>query len=406
MPHLKAVSAYTRKLKEGVYWYASWHEDGTRVVRPTGVTWNPRRRDGGRAEAIEAGRKLRDEREAGRRKPGEGEVPTFSKHAGGFYALDGAYLKRQADKGKRLNAHWANSLQAMIDKYVIPRWGETRLDSFNAVEVENWLVDLPLSSQTRRHLLYGCLRVPLREAARERIIALNPLELVEPPVKESRKRDILSMDELRLLFPSTWEALVAVWGQPKYAALFMTMATTGIREGEIRVLQWRHVLPNGWLTIERAVKIDGTIGALKKRERSGEPRVVALPARTQSALVQWRAATPFKGRDDLVFCGDGADHVLNRRTFQDVFARALDGEHRGDVSKLARVAKGERYLTPHSLRHTYNTMMRRSIPADALLALMGHRDSRMSEHYDHPEIADRIKALEGVRNQIETALSW
>jgi len=154
------------------------------------------------------------------------------------------------------------------------------------------------------------------------------------------------------------------------------------------------------------VKIDGTIGALKKRERSGEPRVVALPARTQSALVQWRAATPFKGRDDLVFCGDGADHVLNRRTFQDVFARALDGEHRGDVSKLARVAKGERYLTPHSLRHTYNTMMRRSIPADALLALMGHRDSRMSEHYDHPEIADRIKALEGVRNQIETALSW
>jgi hypothetical protein len=43
--------------------------------------------------------------------------------------------------------------------------------------------------------------------------------------------------------------------------------------------------------------------------------------------------------------------------------------------------------------------MRRAIPADALLALMGHRDSRMSGHYDHPETADRIKALEGVRDQ-------
>ncbi len=406
MPHLKAVSAYSRRLKEGQYWYASWREEGARVVRPTGVAWNPRRKDGGRAEAIDAGRKLRDERETARRKPSEGEVPTFAKYARGFYALDGAYLKRQADKGKRLNAHWANSLQSMIDKYVIPRWGGTRLDCFNAVEVETWLADLPLSSQTRRHILYGCLRVPLREAARKRIIALNPLEHVEPPVKESRKRDIFSMDELRLLFPTTWEALVSVWGQPKYAALFMTMATTGIRQGEVRALQWRHVLPNGWMAIERAVKIDGTIGALKKRERSGEPRVVALPERTQNALAEWQAASQFKGRDDLVFFGDRPDHVLNRRTFQDIFTRALDGEHRQDESKPARIIKAERYLTPHSLRHTYNTMMRRSIPADALLALMGHRDSRMSEHYDHPEIADRIRALEGVRPQIEKVLSW
>jgi integrase len=94
------------------------------------------------------------------------------------------------------------------------------------------------------------------------------------------------------------------------------------------------------------------------------------------------------------------------RTFQDILARALDGEHREDATKPVRIDKGDRYLTTHSLRHTYNAMMRRSIPADALLALMGHRDSRMSEHYDHPEIADRIKALEGVRGQIESILSW
>jgi hypothetical protein len=76
MPNLKAISAYTRTLKEGVYWYASWHEEGTRVVRPTGVAWHPRRRDGGRAEAIEVGCKLRDEREGECRMPRPDEVPT------------------------------------------------------------------------------------------------------------------------------------------------------------------------------------------------------------------------------------------------------------------------------------------------------------------------------------------
>jgi Zn-dependent protease with chaperone function len=50
--------------------------------------------------------------------------------------------------------------------------------------------------------------------------------------------------------------------------------------------------------------------------------------------------------------------------------------------------------------------MRRAIPADALLALMGHRDGRMSELYDHPGVEDRIRALEGIRPQIEGALQW
>jgi integrase len=409
MPKIEQVSAYLRNLEKGRFWYASWHEHGERIVRPTGLEYNARKKDNGRAEAIEIGRKLRDERLAKQAAP----APTFRRYAKDFYALDGAYIKRQKDKGKPLNSKWAASLQGMLDKYVLPKWGETRLDAFNAVEVENWLADLKaegskatLSNQTRRHILYGCLRVPLREATRERVISVNPLQEVEPPVKQTRKRDIFSLDELRVLFPENWKALVAVWGQPKYAALFSTMARTGIREGEARALQWRHVLPNGWLAIERAVKEDGTIGALKKRERTGEPRATWLPPRAQDVLTQWRSVTPFKSADALVFFGDAPDHVLNRRTFTDIFARALEGEHREDESKPRRIVKADRYLTPHSLRHTFNTMMRRNIPADALLALMGHRDSRMSDHYDHPEIADRIKALEGVRGQIESALMW
>jgi integrase len=184
------------------------------------------------------------------------------------------------------------------------------------------------------------------------------------------------------------------------------MATTGIREGESRALQWKHVLPTGWLVIERAVKIDGSIGALKKRERTGEPRVVALPDRTRDTLSWWHSQSEHVALEDLIFFGEAADHPLNRNTFQDILARALDGEHREDKGKPVRIVKGDRFLTTHSLRHTFNTMMRRSIPADALLALMGHRDSRMSDLYDHPGVEDRIRALEGVRPQIEKALQW
>ncbi|MGA2976749.1 MAG: site-specific integrase [Spirochaetia bacterium] len=356
-------------------------------MRSTGQPVNPALKDRGRTLAERAALRFVG--------TAPHKIQTLAKYAEDFYVWERCtYIKRQHAKGRSFNRHWALEQRGLLVNYILPRFGDMRLDAINLPAVERWLVDLPLSGQSKNHTLYA-LRTILREAAAEGILARNPLEHVEPMAKNTRKRDVFSFDELRLLFPATREKLLAVWGNMKYAALFLTMASTGIREGEARALQWRHVLPDGWLLIERAVKIDGTIGPLKKRERTGEPRVVALPSRTRSALSLWHAETPYAEGDDLMFFGDSANHPLNGNTFQGVLARAL---------MSATIERGERVLTTHSLRHTYNTALRRAIPADALLALMGHRDSRMSEHYDHPEIADRIKSLEVVRAQIEGAL--
>lgn len=399
---MRIRSAYTlhsRPSKSGAVWHVSWHDtDGVRHVRSTGQPVNLALKDRGRTLAERAAMRFIGTTPH--------KIPTLAKYAEDFYVWNRCtYIKRQHAKGKGFNKHWAAEQRGLMDNYVFPRFGEMRLDAITLPAVERWLVDLPLSGQSKNHALYA-LRTILREATAEGIIARNPLEHVEPMAKNPRKRDVFSLHELRLLFPADFDGLVRVWGQPKYAALYLTMATTGIREGEARALQWRHVLPDRWLLIERAVKIDGSIGPLKKRERTGEPRVVALPARTQDALSWWHGQSQYNALDDLVFFGDSADHPLSRNTFQDILARALDGEHHEDKKKPVRIERGERFLTTHSLRHTYNTAMRRVIPADALLALMGHRDSHMSELYDHPETADRIKALEGVRAQIEGALQW
>jgi integrase len=97
-----------------------------------------------------------------------------------------------------------------------------------------------------------------------------------------------------------------------------------------------------------------------------------------------------------VFFGSASDRPLNGRTFQDILARALEGEHAADPSKPPRIVTEGRFLTTHSFRHTFNTMMRRVLPADHLQALMGHKDGRMSDHYDHPD----------VEAQIERAFAW
>jgi integrase len=386
---MRKASEFTVYLRNDI-WYVQWLDaDGMRHWRSTGERMRPELKSLGREAAMIAAAKLvgRGPRSA---------PPTLRQFANDFYRWGvSPWIARQHAKGRGFNRHWAGALQAMMERYVFARFGEMRLNSLTRPMIESWLVGLQLSNQTKNHALYA-LRTILREAESEGIIQRNPLEYVEPMAKNGRRRDVFSLAELRQLFPESTEDLFSIWKSAKYAALFMTMATTGIREGEARALQWRHVLAEGWLLVERAIKVDGTVGPLKKRERTGEARVVALPSRTQKVLFSWRAQTPWSGDEDLIFFGQAANRPLNRRTFSDLFDRA---------THMAGVVRGERYLTSHSLRHTYNTVVRRAVPADILLALMGHRDSRMSDHYDHPGVEDRIRSLEPIRRHIEEAVA-
>lgn len=357
-------------------WYVSWYEStGKRRIRSTGKA--------SRAKAMEAALRITS--------APTGKCPTLAEYAMNFYAWDGWWCRRQIAKGRGCNRVWAASRQAMLDNHVLPHFGHLRLDQITRPMIERWLIDLQRSNQTRNHILYT-LRTVFAEAESEDLIAKSPLDKVEPLGKKARRRDAFTLEELRKLFPTDRRQLLAIWRTPKYAALYVTLATTGIREGEARALCWRHVLPDGWLFIEQAVKNSGEIGATK----SGASRVVPLLPLTMAVLSWWHGSSPFTEPDHLVFFGTASHRPLNRRTFDDLFRRAI---------ATAAIEIGDRFLTTHSFRHTYNSLVRRAVAEDALRQIVGHRDQRMSEYYDHAGPAEMIRALHPVQAQIESAFS-
>lgn len=185
------------------------------------------------------------------------------------------------------------------------------------MDVENWLLELELSNQTKNHIL-DTLNIVLREAKREKPIATNPLTDVERMANTYRKRDTLTLEECVLLFPRNKADLLKVWGQPKWATLFYTMLTSGIRVGEAAALRWRHVI---WetpaiLLVEQAIKSDGEIG----KPKSGDIRGVFLPRRTKYILAWWREQSPFHDLEDFVFFGEWGNRHLNRKTISRKFA--------------------------------------------------------------------------------------
>ena len=119
--------------------------------------------------------------------------------------------------------------------------------------------------------------------------------------KDSRVTDVFLLEELKKLFPPERTKLFAIWKDLKHSAAYMTLATTGIRPGELLALQWLHLINNKGLFIERAVKPKTGLGPTKTED----VRVVLLPKCTVDLLLDWREESLFPDDDCLIFFGAG-----------------------------------------------------------------------------------------------------
>ena len=314
----------------------------------------------------------------------------LGKYAKIFFTWDKCeWIRRQHAKGRDFSKATADMRRGHLQNHILPKFGDTCLTDLNPVKIENWLVSLPLANQTKNHILYT-LNIILKEAKREKLILVNPIDDVEPMASDYVERDVFSLSELKQLFPEERQELLKIWKSLKWAALFHVMAATGIRSGEIRALPWGNVLQDmKAILILQAVKADGTIGEPKKKEKRG----IFLPDKTYNLLSEWHEETPFTEPDHLVFYGLGPDQPYGKRALMDHFRPAL---------LRAGIDSTGQNLVVHSLRHTFVTLLREILPEKMLREFTGHRSVKMTDHYDHQTIEARLNKLEGSRRLIES----
>jgi len=318
---------------------------------------------------------------------------TLRQYARDFFAWDRCpWIRRQHAKGRPFGVSVAKMRRAHLVNKLFPEFGDQALAELNPVRIEDWLIGLDLSNETKNHLL-NTFNIVVKEAVREGHIESNPLDQVERMGTDRARRDTLTLGDVKKLFPADEAELLQVWKYPLWAAMHYLMLTTGMRVGEVAAVEWEDVL---WeipaVVIRRAVKADGSIGLPK----SGRPRAALLPGRTRDLLLWWHNLTPYSGEEDLVFCGrDGRQH-LNTKTIGRKMPQAVG---------RTKIELAGRRLTAHCLRHTYNTRMRTLLPESILQYMIGHRSKAMTDHYDQATPEQRIreylpalKQLDGVWN--------
>lgn len=304
----------------------------------------------------------------------------------------------QAAKERGLRARSQANNRRLIDGYLVPLLGGTRLDRLKAAQLQHMLhqVQDDIVKESKGHYtgartvqaLAQLLRAALALAVKRRLISHNPMDGVELPSYTAAEKEPLSDAQLAAF-------LTMADGHP-FAPLWYLYALLGLRRGEGLGVRWADLdLDAGVIHIKQQVQ------EIDQKLVIGEPkytsaRTLPLPAVCAAQLRAWRAtqlAQRARRADtyvsqDLVFANRDGGPLWPSNVLE-AFYTLRDG---------AGAPKG---ATIHTLRHTLATLLDECGASEALKAgILGHGKKSITQRYTHARLAAMRKVIDQVSERI------
>ena len=290
----------------------------------------------------------------------------------------------------------------IVDAYVVPRIGPRRLGNVTPGQLNALyaalLVDgrrqvggsrpAGLSPKMVRHV-HTLLHKAFSDAVRWGSLARNPADRAEPPRPRTPEMKVWNLGELRrFLDEVAGDRLGPVW---------LLLATTGMRRGEVAGLRWSDVdLEGGRISVVQThVIVNRRIVVSEPKTVKGR-RSIALDAATVASLRQFRVR---QLEERLALGGTWSDTGLvvvhedgtpiNPRTLSSAFTRHSR-------------AAGLPSIRLHDVRHSYATAaLAAGIPAKIVSERLGHANIAITlDTYSHVLPNMQEKAAEQVAQLI------
>ncbi|PNG96570.1 tyrosine-type recombinase/integrase [Streptomyces malaysiensis] len=381
------------------------------VQRANGSAWEVHWRDNGKkrqttCKTLQAAERellrIEDELSAGRSTAHRTQRRTVAEVVEASIAASAPSLKPKSTDGAR----------SVARKHIAPAFGERRVTSLRAGDVERWVQKLArdLSSGTVRNI-YNVLNKAMKYALRREWIANNPCTGVELPKAHGE-----IVDDRQFLTPAQVAAVAEELAkkEPHYGLIVRMAAYTGLRAGELAALRIRDIN-----MLHRVVEVRRTVA-----RRTGHGWVITAPKSKRSArdvpltrslaeeLRVWISAHPYATDPDAPLWPG------SRNTGK---GGEVDWSRRFDIGNL-----GKRYFRPivrsgalapagistalrwHDLRHTYASIMAAAGRDVRLVSQwLGHESLTTTEktyvhlfRVDHSSEMDAVEAfLSGTAGQ-------
>lgn len=353
-------------IKRGEYWYFRLNRESG-LVKSDGITWHTTsckvRRD---AENF-----IKDLLA----ESGYPETPvkhlSFLKYAAPFFIWDRCpHIRRLREEGKGITKHHAKIQRGRLNKHVLTDlFANKQLSEITRADVldlRSRLLEKNAPATVNKVL--GVVKVIFREALYREEINRDPTAGVGRVKYKKQEQGIFTTKELKLLFPDQG---YGPWKDIQDYTCFYLAAVTGLRRGELLALKWKHInFEQSFLAVSEAWKGGSEIGPPKWDHE----RIVPLSIRTIDKLQQIKFKSIHIEPGDFVFCYNNGIR-FGETWWRKRFCRALD---------KTGIDRKTRHLTPHSFRHTINTIVRNSGHDPAKIrAVLGWMDETVQDSYTH-----------------------
>ena len=223
--------------------------------------------------------------------------------------------------------------------------------------------------------------------------------------RQTVKKDIFTTEELNALFnEALWQKLNQKMyeKQPQfddgYIALylmFLCAISFGLRLGEaIGIKAKQFLFDYGMFVVDGFYRYEEHERTNFNKKGSAEDqkiRVVPIPDNIAPILKNYIVETNAQP-EDFVFLRYG--QPIRKHLAEKWFGRAIE---------LAGIETEGRKLTPHSLRYTYITRMRREVAGETVRKIAGHNSMAMTDYYTRgaiPELVEAVKPAAGAANRL------
>ena len=220
-----------------------------------------------------------------------------------------------------------------------------------------------LAPKTVRNV-HGVLTRAMRDAVRWGHLQRNPCDTADPPRGRIPEMRAWTADDLRRFVKAT--------RSHRLGAIWMLMATTGMRRGEVLGLRWTDIdLKAGTLTI-RSIRIRyGNVTATSTPKTARGNRTIAVGPTTLNALKAWKRAQA----SERLLAGSrwqGGDHGL---VLTKTDGSLPNPESFSTCSPSSCAASVLPPIRLHDLRHSYATnALAAGVPVKVLSQRVGDAD--------------------------------
>ena len=263
---------------------------------------------------------------------------------------------------------------SMLDHHILPALGDHYVDAISPQDVILWRDAQHAKASTVNSRL-RVLRAMLRDAQADLGLARDPCARVRTIPEEPPVGNRLKPKDLQRVLAYLRE------NEASWYPLFLTMALTGARFGEVSALQWHDIDEDDEVIWIRRSQWQGRVGTTK----TGKVRDVPLPPLLKEVLKQHRKRLI---RNQAPGLSEGLVFPSRVGTYR------RNASLRKPLERALKAAGVADRFTLHGFRRTWNNLLRQVSSSAITQSMIGHETEEMFLHYSHIERDEKHSAVE------------